>query len=90
MEARQARLVQPRKMKVDRGYGFHLKIPGSETAGRENNYLNLSVTKLSLEIRCRLLAIKTNRGEDSLPMGTAGTKKAQALLRCKFVWEETL
>lgn len=90
MKARRVRLVQPRKMKVDRGYGFHLKISGRETAGREKNYLNLSVTKLSLEIRCKLLAIKTSRGEDSLPMGTDGTRKAQALLRCKFDWEETL
>lgn len=57
---------------------------------REKNYLNLAVTKLSLEIRCRLMAIKTNRGEDSLPIGTAGTRKAQALLRCGFDWEEML
>lgn len=42
---------------------------------REKNYLNLSVTKLRLEIRCRFLTIKTNRGKDSLPIGTAGTKK---------------
>lgn len=90
MQARKAQLVQPRKMKVDRGYGFRLKIPRSETAGREKKYLNSSVAKLSLEIRCRLLAIQTNRGEDSLPMGTAGTRKVHALLRCKFDWEETL
>lgn len=77
-------------MKVDGGYGFHLKIPRSKTVVREKNYLNLAVTKLSLEIRCRLMAIKTNRGEDSLPMGTAGTRKAQALLRCRFDWEEML
>lgn len=56
---RQGKLVQSRKMKVGRGYDFHLKIPGIETAVREKNYLNLSVTKLSLEIRCRLLACKT-------------------------------
>jgi len=78
MKARQVQLLQPRKMKVHRGYGFQLKIVGSERVGKEKNYLNLSVTKLSLEIRCRLLAIKTNRGEDSLQMGTAGTRKAQA------------
>lgn len=76
-------------MKVDRGYGFPLKIPRSQTAVREN-YLNPYVTKLSLEIRCRLLAIKTNRGKNSLPMGTAGSRKAQALLRCKFSSEEML
>lgn len=86
---RQPRLVQPRKTKVDRGYGFPLKIPRSQTAVREN-YLNPYVTKLSLEIRCRLLAIKTNRGKNSLPMGTARTRKAQELLRCKFSWEEML
>lgn len=77
-------------MKVDRGYGFPLKIPRSQTAVRKKKYLNLYVTKLSLEIRCRLLAIKTNRGKNSLPMGTAGTRKAEALPRCKFNWEEML
>lgn len=79
MEARQAQLVQSRKMKVDRGYGFHLKISRSETVVREKNYLNLSVTKLSLEIRCRLLAIKTNRGKGSLLMGTAGARNVNSV-----------
>lgn len=54
------------------------------------NYLNPYVTKLSLEIRCRLVAIKPNRGKNSLLMGTARIRKAQALLRCKFSWEEKL
>lgn len=82
-------MFSPGKMKVDRGYGFPLKIPRSQTAVREN-YLNPYVTKLSLEIRRRLLAIRTNRSKNSLPMGTAGTRKAQALLRCNFIWEEML
>lgn len=80
-------LFSPGKMKVDRGYGFSLKIPRTQTAVREN-YLNPYVTKLSLEIRHRLLAIETNRSRNSFPMGTAGTRKAQALLRCKFICEE--
>lgn len=80
---RQGKLVQSRKMKVDRGYDFHLKIPGSETAVREKNYLNLSVTKLSLETDAGCWPLQQT-GEDSLSMGTAGTR--QVLLTCKFSW----
>lgn len=81
-EARQAPLLSLGKWKVDRGYSFHLKIHGSETAGREKSYLNLSVTKHSLEIRCRLWAIETNRGKGGLLMETAegeGKKKSTTL-----------
>lgn len=80
-EARQAPLLSLGKWKVDRGYSFHLKIHRSETAGRERSYLNLSVTKHSLEIRCRLLAIETNRGKGGLLMGTAEGKKKNTTLK---------